>query len=111
MADQADPQSLSAWIRRSLEEIGAFGTEEVLAAFQDAVMDDATWQTATSDPTGFLQGRNIAVPETLEVIFDNEPAIGKKAARRCLRIYRQEPPPDPGGPPIIWGYEMCLLWS
>lgn len=111
MAQPADPQMLSAWIRRSIEEISAFATEEVLAAFQDAVMEDSAWRSAKEDPAALLGTRGISVPETLEVVLDDEPASDGKAARRCLSIYRHEPPPDPGAPPIIWRYEICLLWS
>lgn len=109
MAGTTDPQTLSAWIRRSLEEIGAFATEEVLAAFQEALADDASWQSAREDPVALLKKRNIQVPETIEVVFEDQAASGEKAARRCLRIYRNEPPPEPGAPPIIWGYELCFL--
>jgi len=111
MAEQANPQTLSAWIRRSIEEISSFATEEVLAAFQEAVMDDSMWKSASGDPAALLRSRNISVPETLEVVFEDEPASGQVAARRCLRISRREPLPDPGAPPIIWSYDMCLLWS
>lgn len=111
MDEPANPPNLSAWIRRSIEEIGAFATEEVLAAFQDAVGDEAKWQSAKLDPVAMLRNKNIAVPETLQIVFEDEPASGDKAARRCLSIYRQEPLPGPGAPPIIWRYEICLLWS
>ncbi len=111
MAEPANPQMLSGWIRRSIEEVSAFATEEVLAVFQDAVMDDSTWQSAKQDPAALLRGKDISVPETLEVIFEDQPAAGGEAPRRCLSIYRQEPPPDPGAPPIIWRYEICLLWK
>lgn len=111
MAESGNPQMLSAWIRRSIEEISAFATEEVLAAFQEAVGEESAWQEARQDPTALLRRKGISVPETLEVVFDDEPAVDGKAARRCLSILRHEPPPDPGAPPIIWRYEICLLWK
>ncbi|MGI8425829.1 MAG: hypothetical protein ACR2FO_02950 [Actinomycetota bacterium] len=109
MAEQAVPQVLSAWVRRSLEEVGAFATEEVLAAFQQAAGDPAEWESAKSDPAGLLRSKNIDVPQTLEIVFEDQAATGDKAARRCLRVSRNEPPPDPGAPPIIWTYDICLL--
>lgn len=109
MAEQAIPQMSSDWIRRSLEEISGFATEEVLAAFQDAVGDIELWELAKVDSGAFLRSRNIPVPETLEVVFEDAPTLAElKAARRCLRVCRAEPPSDPEAPPIVWCYEMCL---
>ena len=109
MDEAAAPQVLSSWVRRSLEEVSAFATDEVLEAFQEAAGNQDTWSSAKSDPAGFLRERNIAVPQTLEIIFDDQQATSDKAARRCLRVCRNEPPPDPGAPPIVWCYDICLL--
>jgi len=109
MADTEGPQVLSAWVRRSLEEVGAFATDDVLEVFQEAAGDQALWESAKRDPAGLLRDRNIVVPETLEIIFDDQPAAGESAARKCLRVRRNEPPPDPGAPPIVWCYDICLL--
>jgi len=109
MGEKPAPQMLSAWVRRSLEEVSAFATDEVLAAFQDAAGDQVKWENAKRDPKGLLKSRGIEIPETLEILFDDQPANGPQAARRCLRVCRNEPPPDPGTPPIVWCYNICLL--
>lgn len=111
MSDQSTPQFSSAWIRRSLEEVSRFATEEMLAAFQDAALDDERWEAAKSDPRKFLLDKGLPVPETIDSVFEDQaPSEGAAPVRRCLKICRREPPPDPGVPPIVWCYEICLLW-
>ncbi|MGH2809651.1 MAG: hypothetical protein ACRDIA_02085 [Actinomycetota bacterium] len=109
MTSPVAPQVLSQWIRRSLEEISAFATEEVLAAFQDLMGDDETWEGAKKDPGELLRRSKVDIPETLSVSFSDVAASGDDPARRCMQICRSEPLPDPGSPPIVWCYELRLL--
>lgn len=109
MANPVAPQMLSQWIRRSLEEVSAFATEEVLAAFQALMGDDDAWETAKSNADEVLRSQEIKIPETLNVSFSDEVATGDSPARRCMQICRSEPLPDPGSPPIVWCYELRLL--
>lgn len=109
MAEPLAPQMLSQWIRRSLEEISAFATEEVLAAFQDLMGDDQVWEQAKRDPIELLQVKNITVPDTLTVAFSDDADVSGLPSRRSMKICRSEPLPDAGSPPIVWCYELRLL--
>ena len=101
----------SAWVRRSLEEISDFASEEVLAAFQQAAQDSESWERARLNPPEFFRSKDLAIPETIDATFDEEPGGSEVApsGRRCLKICRREPLTDSGSPPILWCYEICLL--
>ena len=112
MGDEQAPQMASAWIRRSLEEISGFVTDELLAAFEEATADSEVWERAKADPQEFLGSRGLSVSETIEVFFEDQPGPDEEASldRRCLNVCRREPLPDPGAPPMVWCYKVCLLW-
>src|SRR5688572_22266082 len=69
-------------LQRVFDRATAFGeSPELMEAFREATREPRVWEEAIKDPSGFLRGRGVEVPEGLEVILLDDPM-------------RQRPTPD-----------------